>query len=82
MMVMAMVIMLTIKTTRMMAMTGEYIFQGIRHLGLSPCASENLTVLELDNCPLITDTRYIKKKIKRITNTPAEEIRKSIVRYS
>ena len=31
--------------------------QGIRHLGMSPCASENLTVLELDNCPLITDLR-------------------------
>lgn len=29
---------------------------GIRHLGMSPCASEHLTVLELDNCPLITDT--------------------------
>jgi len=29
--------------------------EGIRHLGMSPCASENLTVLELDNCPLITD---------------------------
>ena len=27
-----------------------------RHLGLSACASENLVVLELDNCPLITDT--------------------------
>lgn len=22
---------------------------------MSPCAAENLTVLELDNCPLITD---------------------------
>ena len=32
--------------------------QGIRHLGMSPCASENLTVLELDNCPLITDLRF------------------------
>jgi len=30
--------------------------EGIRHLGMSPCASENLTVLELDNCPLITDS--------------------------
>lgn len=29
--------------------------EGIRHLGTSPCAAENLTVLELDNCPLITD---------------------------
>ena len=29
--------------------------EAIRHLGMSPCASENLTVLELDNCPLITD---------------------------
>lgn len=25
---------------------------------MSPCASENLTVLELDNCPLITDLRW------------------------
>ena len=33
--------------------------QGIRHLGMSPCASENLTVLELDNCPLITDLRCL-----------------------
>ena len=33
--------------------------QGIRHLGMSPCASENLTVLELDNCPLITDLRWV-----------------------
>lgn len=23
---------------------------------MSPCAAENLTVLELDNCPLVTDT--------------------------
>lgn len=29
--------------------------EGIRHLGMSACAAENLTVLELDNCPLITD---------------------------
>lgn len=29
--------------------------EGIRHLSMSPCAAENLTVLELDNCPLITD---------------------------
>lgn len=29
--------------------------EGIRHLSLSPCAAENLTVLELDNCPLVTD---------------------------
>ena len=29
--------------------------EGIRHLGGSACATENLTVLELDNCPLITD---------------------------
>ncbi len=28
---------------------------GIRHLGAASCASEFLTVLELDNCPLITD---------------------------
>ncbi|XP_040571299.1 F-box/LRR-repeat protein 20 [Lepeophtheirus salmonis] len=30
--------------------------EGIRQLGLSPCSSEHLTVLELDNLPLITDT--------------------------
>lgn len=30
--------------------------EGIRHLSMSPCAAENLTVLELDNCPLVTDT--------------------------
>lgn len=29
--------------------------EGIRHLGSGPCATENLSVLELDNCPLITD---------------------------
>lgn len=29
--------------------------EGIRQLGTSPCAAEHLTVLELDNCPLITD---------------------------
>ncbi|QQP32562.1 Fbox/LRRrepeat protein 20like, partial [Caligus rogercresseyi] len=29
--------------------------EGIRQLGLSPCSSEHLTVLELDNLPLITD---------------------------
>ena len=29
--------------------------EAIRQLGMSPCASENLVVLELDNCPLITD---------------------------
>lgn len=29
--------------------------EGIRQLALSPCAAENLAVLELDNCPLITD---------------------------
>lgn len=23
---------------------------------MSPCAAENLTVLELDNCPLVTDS--------------------------
>ena len=28
---------------------------GIRHLGVSTCATETLQVLELDNCPLITD---------------------------
>ena len=29
--------------------------EGTRALGSSPCASETLTVLELDNCPLVTD---------------------------
>ncbi|XP_023244887.1 F-box/LRR-repeat protein 20, partial [Copidosoma floridanum] len=29
--------------------------EGIRQLALSPCAAEHLAVLELDNCPLITD---------------------------
>jgi len=29
--------------------------EGIRHLGVSTCATETLQVLELDNCPLITD---------------------------
>ena len=29
--------------------------EGIRQLGLAPCASEHLNVLELDNLPLITD---------------------------
>ncbi len=29
--------------------------EGIRHLGVSPCSAEHLAVLELDNCPLITD---------------------------
>ncbi|KOB76204.1 putative f-box protein [Operophtera brumata] len=28
---------------------------GIRQLSLSPCAAEHLTVLGLDNCPLVTD---------------------------
>jgi F-box/leucine-rich repeat protein 2/20 len=28
---------------------------GIRSVGTSPCAAEHLAVLELDNCPLITD---------------------------
>src|SRR6218665_3758625 len=28
---------------------------GIHHLSSSPCAAEYLTVLELDNCPLISD---------------------------
>jgi F-box/leucine-rich repeat protein 2/20 len=28
---------------------------GIRQLSLSHCANESLQVLELDNCPLITD---------------------------
>lgn len=29
--------------------------EGIRHLGVSSCSTEHLSVLELDNCPLITD---------------------------
>ena len=29
--------------------------EGIRHLGTSPSAKQNLAMLELDNCPLITD---------------------------
>ncbi|CAL4084117.1 unnamed protein product, partial [Meganyctiphanes norvegica] len=29
--------------------------EGIRHLGVSACSTEHLAVLELDNCPLITD---------------------------
>jgi len=29
--------------------------EGIRQLGMAPCASEHLNVLELDNLPLITD---------------------------
>ncbi|KAB7503555.1 F-box/LRR-repeat protein 20, partial [Armadillidium nasatum] len=29
--------------------------EGIRHLGVSPCSTEHLAVLELDNCPLISD---------------------------
>jgi hypothetical protein len=29
--------------------------EGIRQLGGSACATESLSVLELDNCPLITD---------------------------
>lgn len=29
--------------------------EGIRHLGHSEFATEHLTVLELDNCPLISD---------------------------
>lgn len=29
--------------------------EGLRHLGTSACSSEHLSVLELDNCPLITD---------------------------
>lgn len=28
---------------------------GIKHLSTSTCATEHLAVLELDNCPLITD---------------------------
>ena len=30
--------------------------EGIRHLGTSPSAKQNLAMLELDNCPLITDS--------------------------
>ena len=29
--------------------------EGIRHVGASACATEHLKILELDNCPLITD---------------------------
>ena len=29
--------------------------EGIRHIGHSACATEQLRILELDNCPLITD---------------------------
>lgn len=29
--------------------------EGIRQLGGSPCAVDHIEVLELDNCPLITD---------------------------
>ena len=29
--------------------------EGIRSVGVSPCSAEHLAVLELDNCPLITD---------------------------
>ena len=29
--------------------------EGIRHLGCSPCATESMSFLGLDNCPLITD---------------------------
>lgn len=29
--------------------------EGIRHIGTSACATEVLKVIELDNCPLITD---------------------------
>ena len=29
--------------------------EGIQHIGHSACATEQLRVLELDNCPLITD---------------------------
>ncbi|CAH2216894.1 jg22665, partial [Pararge aegeria aegeria] len=28
---------------------------GIKQLSMSPCAAEHLTVLGLDNCPLVTD---------------------------
>lgn len=30
--------------------------EGIRQLAMSPCAAENLVRLELDNCPLVTDS--------------------------
>lgn len=29
--------------------------EGIRHIGSGACATEQLRILELDNCPLITD---------------------------
>jgi len=29
--------------------------EGVRHVGLGACATDSLTTLELDNCPLISD---------------------------
>ena len=29
--------------------------EGVRHVGLAACAADSLTILELDNCPLISD---------------------------
>jgi len=29
--------------------------EGVRHVGSGACATDSLTVLELDNCPLISD---------------------------
>ena len=29
--------------------------EGVRHVGLGACATDSLTILELDNCPLISD---------------------------
>ena len=46
--------------------------QGIRHLGMSPCASENLTVLELDNCPLVTDASLEQLTALRAGNSTAK----------
>ena len=47
-----------------------YYFEGIKHLGQSSAARDKLTVLELDNCPLITDRGldYLMacKNLKRI----------------
>jgi len=29
--------------------------EGVRHVGSAACATDSLTILELDNCPLISD---------------------------
>jgi len=29
--------------------------EGVRHIGSGACATDSLTILELDNCPLISD---------------------------